>query len=362
MRRTYFRFGAIVLALLGGMGSYVLVGLHLFSTYQVAYAGYQRTCDTLVRWSPPRVLYTAFYANGPSLVTLEYRSSAPQALAFTLTIPSLTTPETIEAHATPTPQRLVFKPPLLGTSALDALVGPGQRMGEITLDVTRGETHLCTTSVPVLLMSRQWMHWDGPPTWSNARYLAGWVTPQDPTIDSLIGRATSQLADDPEDYPLLTRLAGYDSGQATPEMVREQVDALFDTLQFGYHLRYAQDNVPYLTDADQIIRLPRDVLSSSTPTGMCIETTAILASAVERLGMRPYIVIVPGHAFLGVALGAEANAAVAYWETSDLNGGIDGNQANIHGDSEYATDAAKGNIAHIVDVAAAREQGIQPIE
>ncbi|MEO7001312.1 MAG: hypothetical protein ABI068_05905, partial [Ktedonobacterales bacterium] len=130
----------------------------------------------------------------------------------------------------------------------------------------------------------------------------------------------------------------------------------------SYHLRYAADNIPYAQDATQIIQLPKDVLTGAAPTGMCVETTAILASAVERLGMRPYIVITAGHAYLGVALGAQVNAPLAYWETSDLNGGVLGDQANTHGDLEYNSDQRQRHVLKVIDVQAERQQGIEPME
>lgn len=362
MRGKYLRFGAICVLLTSALGAYVAVGLHLFTSYSLAYAGYEGTCNSLIHWNPPRVVYTAFYANGPALGTLSYRSAVPATLAISLAIPGLTLTQTVEVHATPAAQTLTFKPPLAGTQALDALVSPRQRAGELTLQVTRGGSVVCNTSASVVLKSRQWMHWADPVAGDNSGYLAGWVTPQDPTITALVGRATTRLEANPDAYPALDLLAGYDAGRATPEMVREEVDLLFDTLQFDYHLHYAQDNIPVLQNADQIVQLPRDILSSDDPTGMCVETTAILASAVERLGMRPFFVLVPGHVFLGVALGPSSSATLAYWETSDLNGGVTGNQANIQGNTEYATNLTHGTIEHIVDIAAERAQGIQPIE
>jgi hypothetical protein len=95
---------------------------------------------------------------------------------------------------------------------------------------------------------------------------------------------------------------------------------------------------------------------------MCLETTAILASAVEHLGMRPFIIIIPGHAFLGVALSADVGAPIEYWETSDLNDGVSGQQANIHGQNEYLTARSGGHILGVVDIQYERQQGIDPIE
>ena len=78
--------------------------------------------------------------------------------------------------------------------------------------------------------------------------------------------------------------------------------------------------------------------------------------------MRPYIVIVPGHAFLGVALGVDPGSPVEYWETSDLNGGVDGSQADLHGNDEYATEAQHGAVERVIDIQYERAHGIAPIE
>jgi hypothetical protein len=206
------------------------------------------------------------------------------------------------------------------------------------------------------------MRWYDPRNGDMSGYLAGWVTPQADVVRDLVGRAAHWLEEHPSTYTGLAALHGYDTGHAPPAQIRNQVDVLFDTLQFVYHLRYAQDNVPYNHDATQNIQLPQDILTSAVPTGMCVETTAILASAVERLGMRPYIVIIPGHAFLGVALNVAATAPIEYWETSDLNGGVIGSQANVHGDAEYIENLAQRQVLQVIDIGAEREHGIEPIE
>jgi len=78
--------------------------------------------------------------------------------------------------------------------------------------------------------------------------------------------------------------------------------------------------------------------------------------------MRPFFVIVPGHAFLGVAMGSGPTAAIHYWETSDLNGGVNGNQANIDGESEYMSYEGQGKVLSVLDVQFQRQHGMAPIE
>jgi len=357
---------ALGLALAASLG-YVVGGLHAYGQYQQTYNAYATTCNTLLAWNPPTVLFTGFYPNMPALLTLRYRSpsSQPQTLRVSVSIPGFTQEESVEQEADVAFRQQAFKPPLLSAAVLDALVGPRQRDAQIVVRIeslgAQGKL-LCDTSAPILLKSRQWMRWYDPVTGDNSPYLAGWVTPQADVISELVGQAAQRLTQHPDLYGATPALYGYDEGLASPAAVRAQVNAIFDTLQFGDHLRYANDNIPYAQDATQIIQLPKDVLTSAAPTGMCVETTAILASAVERLGMRPYIVITRVHAYLGVALGAQANAPMAYWETSDLNSGAAGDSANFHGDLEYNADHRAGHVLKVIDVQAERQQGIEPME
>jgi hypothetical protein len=61
---------------------------------------------------------------------------------------------------------------------------------------------------------------------------------------------------------------------------------------------YTFGNYP---DETERIRLPRETLELSNAN--CIDVSVAYASALENLGMKPVIVIVPGHAFTGVRLG-----------------------------------------------------------
>jgi hypothetical protein len=356
---------ALALITAGSVG-YVAAGARLYQRYQRDYPNYRldrdNPCGTLITWSPPQILYTGLYANEPALATLRYRSATPQpqTLRITLSIPRFTQEQTIQVQGASAFQTQAFKPPLLGPSVLETLTAAGQLQSQLHLRVQTANGTACDTSTSIQLMSPEWMHWGDVSTADNSAYLAGWVTPDAPTILELIGKTALWIEQRPADYPGITALRGYDAGRAAPADVRNQVNALFDTLQSVYHIHYAADNLVY--GRDQLIRLPQDVLSSRAPTGMCAETTAVLASAVEHLGMRPYIVIIPGHAFLGVALGVDPGSPVEYWETSDLNGGVDGSQANLHGNDEYATENQHGAIESVIDIQNERAHGIEPIE
>jgi hypothetical protein len=357
--------GVLLLALAAG---YVGIGLRLFDQYRSAYANYQvdaaSACGALITWSPPARVFTGFYPNLPRLVAVRYRGTFPQSLRLTLSIPHFTQEQSFDVRGTTQFQEQAFKPPLLSADVLDALVSPGSRDAQILLSVRGGNGKTCDISSPVRLESRQLMQWQDSAGNDQAAYLAGWVTPQAPEVNGLVSLAAEWLTDPAHasDYPSAPAFIGYDGGKATARAVTEQVNALFDTLQFKSHLQYVDDNVYYHEGATQVIQLPKDVLSNAPPTGMCVETTVLLASAAEHIGLRTYIIIVPRHAFLGVALGAGAGAPVGYWETSLLGGGENGDRANYVGNQEYNQFNSQHQILRVVDVEQERARGIEPIE
>jgi hypothetical protein len=362
MRKRYAPLGIASALLVVASVIFVVGGLEFYREYQHEFPDWASDtgpCGALITWSPPSILYTGLYVNQPTLLTLRYRSPQPQSLRISMSIPQFTQQQSFQVEATPDFQSLTFKPPVLNDGVLDALVGPGQRAAQLHLSIENSSNVVCDTSANIELKSRLWMLWDGT---DNAQYLAGWVTPEAKSIQVLIDRTNQWIANNPTKYPGLTELVGYE-GNASASLVNEQIDAIFDTLQFDYGLRETPDNIPYLLDGAQTIRLPSDILNNNpAPHGMCVETTAIMASAIVSLGMRPYFIIIPGHAFLGVALTTAATGPGEFWETALLGRGVDGEQARIFGDTEYAKNWNAKNIQATVDVEAEQQQGIAPIE
>src|SRR5258708_19452992 len=140
-----------------------------------------------------------------------------------------------------------------------------------------------------------------------------------------------------EPAPAPPAMIGYDNGQASPRAVRDQVDAIFDAMRLDYHVQYIQESVPYsgpggTSVALQKIKVPAEALQQHS--GMCIELTALLASAVERIGLDAEIVIIPGHAFLGVAV-TQNDTQFEYWDGVQVNSNVAGDSSNLWADNEY---------------------------
>ena len=361
MRRRRVALGALLLAVVAASTLYVATGLRIFANYRAAYGPYALACNGMLAWDPPQALYAGLYDNQPSFVTVQVRSSTPILARVTVQIPGISAPEYAETQAGSTFQPLAFKPRLLLQGPPGAQESALVTTGQLIASAQFSERPACQLSAHITLYGRQWMRWRDSATQTDLTpFVAGWVTPQSPAVTELLGRASQRLHDHPELYDSLPALFGYDDGHATQQQTRDEVNAIFDTLQSDYHVHYSADNPPFTTDAAQIVQTPDDILDSAAPSGMCIETTLIMASAVERLGLRPYIVFTATHAYLGVALSDAQGAPITYWETSDLNGATLGSQANVDGDTEYAADVSTHAVTDILDIASERARGIEP--
>ena len=91
---------------------------------------------------------------------------------------------------------------------------------------------------------------------------------------------------------------------------------------------------------------------------MCIELTALLASAVEHIGLHAEIVIIPGHAFLGVAMTPD-NAQFQYWDAVQVNNSVAGDSANVAANLEYTQNAHQ--IVDTIVISEARQAGVDPM-
>ncbi len=344
-----------VIVLTGLSAGYVVEGIQAYSRYLVdnqEHCGGQSPVHVCVQ-SPPAI-FSAFYPSYVStnvpLINVKYSSSSPITLIISAGILNFSQQETVTVNATANTQTVSFIPPLLNGNVLRQLTNNMNTSLQVRVMDTHNTLYYVDDS-PVLLHSRWLMEWVA----ANRLKIVAWVTPDDPAIAQLVKRAISHLQAQPPPAP--TTMAGYDSASTTT--VKDQVDAIFDALRLDYHIRYVQASVPYGGPDDnnvalQDIRLPFEVLQQRS--GMCVELTALLASAVEHIGLHAEIVIVPGHAFLGVAVNPN-DSQFEYWDAVEVNNNVAGDSANIFADHEYKQQ-------HIIDtilISRARAQGIGPM-
>lgn len=137
-------------------------------------------------------------------------------------------------------------------------------------------------------------------------------------------------------------------------VVDVQLGAIYNVLQ-ERGMRYVDAPADFLSRPTQTIYYPSETLDSLS--GNCIDGTVLFAAALEAMGMRPYIFLVPGHAYLGVALWRDTTVALAlettmvgthwYWE------------ARSAGEEEFGLHLADGSLVS-VNVPWTRTQAIRP--
>lgn len=360
MRRKLGVLFLILAALISLAGGYVVGGLRAYARYQQSSVASQEHCGgqapVHICARTPTEIFSAYYpsyvVNHVTLFTIDYSSSSPLTLLVSVNVQGLSQLETHTVGAASRLQTTSFIPPLLNAQILRKLTAESNTSVHIHVTDTAGHEYYLN-DIPLLLHSRRLMQWMA----SNRLRIAAWVTPNDPAVAQLVTTAANHLALQPPLAP--SAMIGYN--QANARAVRDQVDALFDALRLDYHIRYVQASVPYDGPGDsgvalQAIKLPAEVLQERS--GMCVELTLLLASAVESIGLHPVIVIIPGHAFLGVAVTSD-DSQFEYWDAVEVNNGVAGDSANIVADNEYQQNSKQ--LVDTIVISSARQQGIGPM-
>ena len=361
VKRVYVLLFFVLTALLVGSGVYVTMGMQAFSRYQQNMQASQQHCGgqlpVHVCVRAPTAIFSAFYpyyqAAQYPLFAVDYNSSTPLTLLVSISIAHVSQIQTRTVNANSARQSSYFVPPL------PAQVLQGLTQEETTslhVEVSDTRNHLYyVNDTPLLMHSRWLMQW----TAGNRLNIAAWVTPDNPAITMLVNQAAARLPNQPPPAP--ANMVGYST--ATPRQVADQVDAIYDTLRLDYHMRYMQTSIPYTGTSDtspstEQIKLPDEVLQQHS--GMCVELTTLLASAVEGIGLHSEIVIIPGHAFLGVA-SDETNTHFEYWDAVDMGNNIAGDSANVAADTLYSHNLQQHTILDTIVISSARDASIGPM-
>lgn len=203
---------------------------------------------------------------------------------------------------------------------------------------------------PVYLHAASDLFWGKK--FGNAQYVARWVTPHDPSILHITSLAKKWVPKG--------RFAGYSTANPNPAalngQVRKQAEAVFQALrQSGIGYVSSIFTFGNFVGQAQRIRFPRETLSLNAAN--CIDVSVVFASAMENLGMKPVIVILPGHAITGVRLGPDSSD-ILYLDLTVLPNGT---FAQAAARAKYWLQKTPPNEILTVDIAAARLLGIYPM-
>src|SRR3954468_9412638 len=149
-----------------------------------------------------------------------------------------------------------------------------------------------SSTVPVRMRAVEDMFWGRG--FKYAQFIASWVTPHDARVEQILSRAKELMPG--------RRLPGYEEWKdvaGQEQETRLQAHAIYVALQ-QQKLSYVKSSLTFgaNTNISERIRTPRESLIASSAN--CIDAAVLFASAFENLGMEPAIILVPGHAYVGV--------------------------------------------------------------
>ena len=147
-----------------------------------------------------------------------------------------------------------------------------------------GDIVLATQTVEMLFWAFD--QWNGVP-----EMLAAFVTPNYPRLAPIIARASEHM----KEWTGSSAFTGYQTGD--PHIARLQAAALYKAIR-EEGIVYV--GAPASFDAGQRIRMVDNVLDARAAT--CLDFSILYASCLEAVDLRPLIMLIPGHAFVGVWL------------------------------------------------------------
>ena len=206
-----------------------------------------------------------------------------------------------------------------------------------------------SSTVPVRLRAVEDMFWGQG--FKYAQFIASWVTPHDPRVERVLSHAKELMPG--------RRLPGYEEWKDAAGQEREtrlEARAIYSALQ-KQKLSYVKSSLTFGSNPDvsERIRTPRESIIASSAN--CIDAAVLFASAFENLAMEPVIVLVPGHAYVGVKAGENSDKYI-YIDVA-LTGRVT---------FDKAVDSADHGLARFqpsqitkIGIADARRAGIYPI-
>lgn len=151
---------------------------------------------------------------------------------------------------------------------------------------------LYVQTVPVRIRSSEDMYWGSK--FQYAPFIASWITPHDPRVEEILRAA--------KEFMPGRRLPGYEPEKSADEqaqMTYTEARAIYKALQQA-GVSYVKSSLTLGAhqEASERVRMPDDSLRDLSAN--CIDGVVMYASLFENLGMEPVVLLVPGHAYVGV--------------------------------------------------------------
>ncbi len=248
--------------------------------------------------------------DGTGLIAVRvFTEHAVERLRLTVNSPFLTHPSEIETAANDGQTEYELHPRLAwNLSALSALNTAHNETLSLKLEadgISLGERQIEISLRP--LSEALYYVRDGGDAVDLSFIFAAYVNERDAIVTHIIEQAL--------DYDIVETFDGYASHDAN--QVYRQVWAVWQAIE-AQGIRYSDAN-PAISHGPNVYSQRVRFLNQTwnDRTANCVDGSVLLASVLQRLGLHSFLVLVPGHAFIGFYTDAESHNA-AYLETTVL--------------------------------------------
>jgi len=171
----------------------------------------------------------------------------------------------------------------------DYLAGLTERItGTMTISAKTGEDIIVTVNEVITVLS--FNEWHGPTIFPNL--LTAFITPNHPEVIKIVAQA-AQILGEWSGNPSLNAYQSSDHHR-----IRMQIAAIYGAIQ-SHNIIYSVPPASFET-VGQRVRMCDSIMQEKM--GTCLDLSLLYASCLEQIGLRPLLILQPGHILVGVWL------------------------------------------------------------
>jgi len=250
------------------------------------------------------------FGEGSGLIAVRLRAHrAGERITLSVSAPGLEESARVEAVLPQAGHEYLLRPPL-AWRAQDLLAVASPRAATLTFELTRDGNDAGSRSAEISLRPLSealYFVRDGNDAVDLSWIFAAYVDEHDAVVDRVLDMAIEN--------GIVDKFDGY--AGASPAAVYRQVWAVWQALS-ARGIRYSAAD-PGIARGPRVfsqnVRLLEQTWSDRSAN--CIDGSVLIASVLQRIGLRSFLVLVPGHAYVGFHVDAEGDRA-AYLETTLL--------------------------------------------
>lgn len=292
--------------------------------------------------------------NLPGLIkwNIQNKNNEPVSLSIISEIPEWTQPVISTVELNPGETKAITQTPFGNKLLSNNTIVPAT----VILNVKNGENVIFEETRNLNIRAVDDMIWSLISQYDMAALIAAWVTPNDPLVEQILSYAKGSM-------PNNQFSDGYNNAN-----VRKEVKAIFNAVRKS-GISYVNSTLSFGIRDAQRVRLPKESINEKSAN--CIDGSVLFASLFENIGLEPLIILVQGHAFIGVRMAPNSNE-ILFIETTIVGRSVwtsiyqltpTFDSAVKEGGNRYDKEMRNNpNAVRIIDIKKLRALGIYPLK